>query len=281
MKNLTIDVNGTCNERCRFCYQDLDGSILPKEEIMRLVDGSDADVVEIGGGEPFLDKRIVRIIKEIKDRGKRVHVSTNATLIPEGLLDLEQRAKDGTQLQASIHASNPALYEQITGRNLFDNAIKNIGTLRPHFSMLMTSAIYQDNLSDVPNLIDLAKELELPLRVALVFPTGNGKNVNLLTAQQVNQLRGYLLQQRVIKGDKIDSPLIHTNNCYALGEAYGVEREGVCPLDCGKVYVSPRGEKSGCEFYDPSKLLQVTVGASDFARQNLSINNEQGREEEK
>ncbi len=260
MRNLTIDVNGTCNERCRFCYQNLDGSSLPEEKIMRLVDGSDADVIEIGGGEPFLDKRIVGIIKEVRDRGKRVHVSTNATLIPEGLLGLEQRAKEGIQLQASIHASNPTLYEQITGRNLFDNVIRNVGVLRPHFSMLMTSAIYQDNLNDVPNLVDLAKELELPLRVNLVFPTGNGRNVNLLTPQQVNQLRGYLLQQRVIEGDKVDSPLIHTNNCYALEEAYGVEREGVCPFDCGKVYVSPRGEKSGCEFYNPSKLVQVTVG---------------------
>ncbi len=281
MRNLTIDINGICNERCRFCYQDLDGSILSEEEVMRLVDGSDADVVEIGGGEPFLDKRIVGIIEGIRNKGKRVHVSTNATLIPEGLLDLEQRAKEGTQIQASIHASNCVLYDYITGRNLFDEVIGNIGTLKPYFSMLMTSAIYQDNFNDVPRLVDLAEQLGLPIRVNLVFPVGNGRNVNLLTPQQVNQLRGYLLKLRVIKGNKIDSPLIHTNNCHALREAYGVEREGVCPFDCGKVYVSPRGEKSGCEFYNPSKLMQLTVGASDFARQNLSINNEQGREEEK
>lgn len=260
MRNLTIDVNGVCNERCRFCYQDLDGSILPEKEIMGLVDGSDADVVEIGGGEPFLDKRIVRIIKEIRDRGKRVHLSTNATLIPEGLLDLEQRAKDGTQLQASIHASNPTLYEHVTGKTLFDRAVQNVAILKPHFSMLMTSAIYQDNFDDVPNLLDLSEQLELPIRVNLVFPVGNGRDVNLLTPKQVNQLRGYLLQQRIIKGDKIDSPLIHTNNCYALGEAYGIEREGVCPFDCGKVYVSPRGKKSGCEFYNSSKLVQLTAG---------------------
>ena len=260
MRNLTIDINGICNEKCKFCYQDLDGSILSEKEIMGLVNDSDADVIEIGGGEPFLDKRIVSIIANIRNKGKRVHVSTNATLIPKGLLDLEARAKEGTQLQASIHGSNPALYERITGKNLLDRAVKNIGTLKPHFSMLMTSAIYQDNFNDVPNLVNLAEQLQLPLRVNLVFPVGNGRNVNLLTPKQVNQLRGYLLQQRVIKGDKIDSPLIHTNNCYALGDAYGVEKEGVCPFDCGKVYVSPRGEKSGCEFYNPSKLVQLSVG---------------------
>src|SRR3989338_2466197 len=100
MAYLTVDINGFCNERCRFCYAKLNGSILPEKEIMKLVDNSDADVVEIGGGEPFLDKRIVRIIREIRER-KRVHISTNATLIPAGLLDLEQKVKEGTQIQTS------------------------------------------------------------------------------------------------------------------------------------------------------------------------------------
>jgi MoaA/NifB/PqqE/SkfB family radical SAM enzyme len=261
MKNLTIDINGTCNERCRFCYQTLDGFILLEEEVMRLVNDSDTDVVEIGGGEPFLDKRIVGIIRGIRAQDKRVHVSTNATVIPQGLLDLEQRAKNGTQIQVSLHASNTVLYEQITGKNLFDDAVRNIRTLKPHFSMLMTSAIYEDNLSDVPQLVNLAEELGLPLRVNLVFPIGNGRNVNRLTPQQVNQLRGYLLQQKIIKGDKVDSPLIHANNCYALSEAYGLERQGICPFDCGKVYVTPKGEKSGCEFYNPTKLVQLMAGA--------------------
>ena len=88
MRNLTIDINGICNEKCKFCYQDLDGSILSEKEIMGLVNDSDADVIEIGGGEPFLDKRIVSIIANIRNKGKRVHVSTNATLIPKGLLYL-------------------------------------------------------------------------------------------------------------------------------------------------------------------------------------------------
>ena len=259
MAYLTVDINGFCNERCRFCYAKLNGSILPEKEIMKLVDNSDADVVEIGGGEPFLDKRIVRIIREIRER-KRVHISTNATLIPAGLLDLEQKVKEGTQIQTSLHASNPTLYEHITRKDLFEEVIKNIGILKPHFSMLITSAIYQDNFNDVPNLLDLAEELKLPIRVNLVFSVGEGKNVDLLNSRQVNQLRGYLLQQRIIRGDKIDSPLIHANNCYALTDAYGIKREGVCPLDCGKVYISPNGEKSGCEFYNSSKPVRLTVG---------------------
>jgi MoaA/NifB/PqqE/SkfB family radical SAM enzyme len=245
----TIDINGICNEKCEFCYQNLDGSILAEEEIMKLSRESDSEVIEIGGGEPFLDKRIVRIVKDIIKEGKGVHISTNATAIPAGLLDLEQKVKDGVQIQASIHASNPSLYEQITGKNLFDEAVKNIEALKPHFSMLMTSAIYQKNFKDVPNLLNLAKNLGLFLRLNLVFPQGKGANVDLLDAQQVNHLRGYLFQQKIINKQEVESPLMHKNNCYALAGVYGIEKHGDCPLDCGKVYVSPRGEKSGCEFH--------------------------------
>ena len=38
MSNLTIDINGYCNEACKFCYQNLDGSTLSEDEILKLVD---------------------------------------------------------------------------------------------------------------------------------------------------------------------------------------------------------------------------------------------------
>ena len=264
MGNLTIDINGRCNEACEFCYQNLDGSVLPKEDILDLVKNQpSARTVEIGGGEPFLDPRIVDLTRSIRGMGRNVHISTNATLIPRGFFDLEESVKEGVQIQVSIHGSNPERYQKVHGRNLFGKVIDNTREIKQRFSTVMTSAIYQENLDDVPNLVALSEELDLPLRVNLVFSVGKGKNVQRLNPQQVDQLRGYLLGQRLIRGDKIDSPLIHLNNCYAVTKDYGLKREGSCPVDCGKVYVSPQGERTKCEFYDPPKLTQLTVGGQN------------------
>lgn len=264
MSNLTIDINGYCNEDCRFCYQNLDGSSLSDEEIFRIVDENpDIKTVEIGGGEPFLDMRIIKLTKDLRVKGRNVHISTNATLIPEGFLDLEDSVKKGVQVQVSIHGSNPDIYYKIHERNLFDKVVDNTRKIKPLFNTIMTSAIYQENFDDVPNLVKLASELDLPLRINLVFPIGKGKDVQRLNSQQIDQLRGYLLSQTLSKSNKIDSPLIHQNNCYALVQAYGIEREGVCPFDCGKVYVSPQGERKSCEFYDPFKLVNLTVGGKN------------------
>lgn len=249
MSDLTIDINGFCNESCSFCYQDLDGSSLPEDEIFRLVDSSNSDSVSIGGGEPFIDPRILSIINGIRSRDKLVHIATNGSVIPNGLLDLEEKVRDGVQIQVSLHASNPVLYEKITGKPFFDTVLRNISSLKEGFSVSMTSSIYNDNFDDVSGIISLAKGLLIPLRVNLVFPVGKGRSVKPLDSRQLSQLRGYLLQQRVLNGDLIDSPLIHSNNCYALRDAYGISRTGICPLDRGKVYASPNGKVVGCEFY--------------------------------
>lgn len=271
MSSLTIDINGICNERCTFCYQNLDGSILPEEEIFRLVDGSKAQTVQIGGGEPFLDPRIIRVIKGLRERDKRVHISTNATRIPQGLLELEERVRENVQIQASLHASTPELYDQVhrpvegSGKNMFGRVLGNVQKIKPQYSTVISSTIYQANLEDVPNLVELASQLDLPIRFNLAFPEGAGKEVDRLTARQVDQLRGYLLGQRILRGNKVESPIIHTNNCGALTLAYGIGKKGACPVDCGKKYVSPRGEQYGCEF-----LRGTPVQVSDLTAKEKS-----------
>jgi len=259
MGKLTLDINGRCNQDCTFCYQNLDGSSLSTEQILERVQQTTGDMVEIGGGEPFLDSRIVELIKTITSRQKKVHISTNASVIPRGLFDLEEAVRANTQVQVSIHGSNPERYARIHGKDHYARVIENIHELGQRFRTNMTSAIYQENLDDVPNLVGLSRKLGIPIRINLVFPVGKGRDVQRLDVGQVDELTGYLLEQKLL-GENIDSPLIHENNCYAVAEAYGLPRGGLCPLDCGKVYLDPRGVESGCEFCPRISLTKAEGG---------------------
>jgi MoaA/NifB/PqqE/SkfB family radical SAM enzyme len=251
MSKLTLDILGDCNLDCGFCYQDLGDVVLSEEDIFEAIDDNPhAGTIEIGGGEPFLDSRIVSLTKKIRERGRKVHISTNATIIPEGFLEMDESVREGVGVQVSLHAPNPQVYELVHGKNLFYDVLKNIHKLKPAFRTSITSAVYQDNVDFVPALINLAGKLDLPIRFNLVFPIGRGNNVRMLNPRQVDMFRGYLLGQKVLKGDKVDSPLIHGNNCYALEGLYGVPRVGPCPVDAGKIYISPDGKKRSCEFYD-------------------------------
>src|SRR3989344_1534958 len=253
MNNLTIDVNAACNIGCEFCYQDLDGSELSLDEVINHVESglktSKFDVVEIGGGEPFMYKSLLKLLTSLTDLGKRSHVSTNATFIPRGLLELEDRVRENTIIQVSLHASNPELYREVTKRNLFNNVISNIRKIKEKYETLISSAIYSKNFDDVSNILKLAYELDLPIRINLVIPEGKGKDVKLLVKEQIAKLRNTLLLEKIKHPGKVDSPLLHENTCYALRDAYGIEKQGLCPIDiASKLYIDPRGKKFACEF---------------------------------
>lgn len=254
MKNLTIDINNFCNLNCEFCYQNLDGSELSKDYILDVVDKhKDFDTIEIGGGEPFLYSNIIDLIMELSKRNKKINISTNGTLIPDSLLSLEDEIKDKTKIQVSLNASNKELYEKITGKDLFNDVLKNINKIKPKYQTNLSSAIYQENFKDVPYLINLANQLNLPIRLNLVIPKGKGKNVSLITERELDRLTGQLLVQYVLNKN-IEFPLLHFNprdreiNCQAVADTYNRQKVGYCPADTNEKLYFSKDMNCNCQF---------------------------------
>ena len=248
MKTLTIDINGTCNLGCEFCYQELDSSQLSADEVMQHIERLQPDVVEIGGGEPTLHDGLFDILHKAAESGQKINLATNGTYIPEWMLNLNSHVRDATTIQVSLHAGSPELYKEITGSDSFYNVIENIRQYKDNYNTQISAAAYQKNINDIPKIAGIAEELNVPLRIALVMPIGKGKEVELLDKRQLQDLRSYLFAES-FKGKKISSPLLHFNNCAALEAAYGLQKKNHCPMDCGnKQYVSQRGKTYGCEF---------------------------------
>jgi molybdenum cofactor biosynthesis enzyme MoaA len=245
MSILTVSINAYCNLACEFCYQKLDGSQLSVVGVLALSHVKPGQNVQIDGGEPMLYPKIVPLVDRLS-KDNHVHISTNGTYIPEGFLSLDDAVRKNVELQVSLHASNSRLYAAITGHDLFDTVMNNIDSFRNRYATGLSCAVYDKNFDDIPEIIDLSRKNGLPLRVNLVFPINN--TVKLLEPRQVDQLKSYLLSRK-ISGDNIDSPLLHDNNCHAISKYYGMDKKGVCPVDCNsKIYINPRGEIRSCEF---------------------------------
>jgi len=250
MVNLILDINASCNESCKFCSKEIDGSSMQINDVLQIADENKGEI-GISGGEPLLHPDFLTILRETRKRNRKVIVATNLTEVPEGLLDLEEEIRKDTVIQVSLHASNPELYRQITGRDLYWKVMSNLDRISTRFRTSISCAVYQDNYEDVENLVNLAYEIGLPIRVNLVMPIGNGRKVALLNERQIDQLRGYLLVEKLRKGSLVDSPLVHRNNCHALSNYYGLEKFGDCPVDAGsKVYFDVHGNKHCCEFLE-------------------------------
>jgi len=248
MNKLTLDISGKCNLNCKFCYQT-EQYQMNREKVLGIIDSNpDFDTIEIGGGEPMIYEGITGLSKEITRRGRRLNISTNGTFISKEFLSLEEVVRRSIEVQVSLHASNAELYQRITGQNLFREVVSNILELRKKYSTGISSSIYSENFDDVPELLNIAEKMSLPIRMNLVFPIGNGKNVKLLDEFQIDKLRGILLAKRVFNHE-INSPLVHENNCDAMEVFYGIPKVNSCPMLSGaKKYFSPSGNEFGCEF---------------------------------
>lgn len=249
MKTLTMDINGECNLNCEFCYQGLDGNILNNSQIFDIMrEKMDFDVVELGGGEPFLHKELDMIIANLIKLNKKINISTNAAFIPKAILNLEKSLRNNVTMQISLHASNKDAYESIAGYDYFDNVLKNTGILKQLYKSSFNAVIYNKNFNQVKDILSIAYGLGMPIRVSPVMPVGRGRNIEKLSEEQINLLKGALLLEK-INGKEIYSPLIERTNCPALNESYGISGAEPCSLKLGKKeYINQKGETFGCEF---------------------------------
>jgi MoaA/NifB/PqqE/SkfB family radical SAM enzyme len=249
MTRLTVDVSGKCNLNCEPCYQYLDGSELTIKQIEHIVkDNPHASVVNIGGGEPMQHKNIIPIIQLVYDAQKKAHISTNATIIPKEILTLDDAIKNNTSIQVSINAATKETYKAVTGHDLFERVLQNVELLKSNYHTTLSAMIYRTNFHEVESIMNLGEQLGLPVRFGLVLPAGKGKNVEKITPEEANWLRGTLLLKEIAKPGVIYGPLVHQINCPILASVYnlGNQKGFECLKD--KVYHNSRGTQTSCEF---------------------------------
>jgi MoaA/NifB/PqqE/SkfB family radical SAM enzyme len=170
-----IEPVGQCNLRCTMCpinYRD-DEPLVGHRKMMdfdlfcKIIDQFDQlKTLHLQGlGEPLLHPRFFDMVTYAVNRGVRVTINTNLTLL--NAERAEQAVRTGLDtLHFSIDGTTAETYEAIRLNAHFDKVMKNLGTLtetkhrlnseRPHLHMVMV--IMRQNLAELPDLVRLAKE---------------------------------------------------------------------------------------------------------------------------
>jgi cyclic pyranopterin phosphate synthase len=139
---LRVSITDRCNERCTYCMpQELQEwlpreGILTFEETLRLIRiGADLGVskIRVTGGEPLTRRDVVDFLERIPEISgiKSIGVSTNGTLlgreITRGKTMAAALRDAGVQsVNISLDTLDPAVYSQITGRDLHRQALSGI-----------------------------------------------------------------------------------------------------------------------------------------------------------
>lgn len=153
---LIITVN--CNFRCQMCTfwhkRTQDPSLKTiKYWIKELADFGIKEI-DIGGGEPFLHKDLVAIIREIKSQGMKCSLTTNGWLVekvPFPPVD---------SFEVSVDGAKPQTHDKIRGvKGAWERAIKAAKIARSYCPTHLNFTLQADNYLELVDYCKLVKKL--------------------------------------------------------------------------------------------------------------------------
>jgi len=168
LKKVDLYITENCNLRCRHCAvaaKSKKTDYLTTEQIFKIIDEAKElgiGSVNISGGEPLLREDCLAILSYAAQRVK-VAVATNGTLIND--YTAQVLADLNLKIQISLDGPQASIHDFIRGKGSFDrtiNALDLLGNLGVKEKITFCSTVSKNNLSSIPELLNLAIEKGIP-----------------------------------------------------------------------------------------------------------------------
>lgn len=284
---LFVNVSDRCNLTCSHCSSSSspEGETRMAADDLKQIADEAAEMgvfqITIGGGEPLIYEDIWEVIAHMRSLHLGVSLTTNALRVKD--LDIENLLRYNVRTNVSIDGA-PATHDRVRGRQgAYNRTVKNIqrmidaGILPTIRFTLMNS-----NLGDVEHMIELAKQLGLPLKPRRAKPSGRVlEGSDIITQPTPEYFRA------IVK-------LNEAENC-GLEDLMNLDGSSKDDLilsdaDCGAgtriAYIDEDGSISPCTFlgedfvsgkWEPGKLKFLWAGSEEFeTMRNLPMNSECG-----
>jgi len=156
---VNIEATHRCNLQCTFCDKaHPDAPVMPGDRALALLD----DLARAGtlsvcfdGGEALTHPDLGRMVRRAKDRGLRVAISTNGTLIPSRLDDL--RGVD--VLKVSLDGRRE-VHDRGRGPGRYDQALEGVRAARSRgIPVALRMVLAAHNVGDWPHVLETAEGL--------------------------------------------------------------------------------------------------------------------------
>ena len=180
------EVTRSCNHNCKHCRAASRLGPYPgelsTEQCLRLVDdiaGAFNPVIILTGGEPLLRPDIFEIASYGTQKGLRMVMATNGTLVNEAVV--HRMMKSGIQ-RVSISIDGPDAQSHDDFRNepgAFDGAMRGIAAMKAGgMEFQINTTITTANLHQIKEIHDMALAIGAAAHhIFLLVPTGRGKDL--------------------------------------------------------------------------------------------------------
>ncbi len=275
-----LAVTDKCNLRCFYCMPEngIDfvkkDKLLSYEEIQRILNilaKEGVSKVRITGGEPFLRKDVMSLIKDISGiHGlEKIAITTNGTLTKQYLDELIDLGIHSFNL--SIDSIDPKRFKEITRRDSFDAVWDCYRTMiEKQCEVKINAVVMKDkNIEDIIPLVALSQKQEVSIRFIEEMPF-NGIGSNYLGLEwDYKKILGHI-ENVYGRVEKLEDPKGSTSLNYKVRGFKG--SFGIIPAysrtfcgSCNRLRITPTGGIKTCLYDDGVFNIRdlIRAGADD------------------
>ncbi|UII79607.1 GTP 3',8-cyclase MoaA [Flagellimonas sp. CMM7] len=268
---LRLAVTDRCNLRCNYCMpsegidfvkNDKLLSIKELSQVSRILVDQGIDKIRITGGEPFVRKDLMVLLRELSEmKGlDDISVTTNATLIGPYIDELKELGIKNVNV--SLDSINRETFERITRRKQFDTVHNNLIRLITEGFNVRINFIVLDgqNEQDILPILELMKHYNVSVRFLEEMPF-NGGSKNFVAIKWNHKA----ILEHIIKEypnfEKLVSPATSTSVNYKIQGHKGTF--GIIPSfsrtfcgSCNRLRVTATGDVITCLYGKPKANLR-------------------------
>ncbi|PWL38929.1 GTP 3',8-cyclase MoaA [Flagellimonas aquimarina] len=280
---LRLAVTDRCNLRCNYCmpsegidFVKNDKLLSIKEliQVSRILVDQGIDKIRITGGEPFVRKDLMVLLRELtKMNGlDDISVTTNATLIGPYIDELKQLGIKN--INVSLDSINRDTFERITRRNQFDTVHNNLIRLITEGFNVRINFIVLDgqNEQDILPILEVMKHYNVSVRFLEEMPF-NGGSKNFASIKWNYKAILEHINKEYPDFEKLESPDTSTSINYKIKGHKGTF--GIIPSfsrtfcgSCNRLRVTATGDVITCLYGKPKTNLRDIV-RSNSAEENI------------
>lgn len=252
------EVTAACNLACEYCRASAsatpDEAELSTEEALAFIDqvAPEKPMIILSGGEPLLRPDLFTLAEYATDRGVRVSLATNGTLLSPEMVDKIKRAGI-SRVSISLDGPDAGVHDKVRGPGSFHLAMRGIENLRGEVDFQINMTITKDNLHQVCATMDLAEKLgAVAFHLFFLVPTGRGREEELVAPEEQDEILRWVAEEcrrRKIEVKVTCAPQYGRVIREALTEA---ERKGMmgsaCLAGTNFVFVSRTGDVCPCGY---------------------------------
>ncbi len=186
-KWIAWEITRRCNLRCVHCRSSSEMEVkghpdFPTSEAFRIIDDIESyvkPVVVLSGGEPLIRKDVFEIAQYGTDKGLRMCLATNGTLVDDEICG-KIKFSGIKIVSLSLDGSEETVHDDFRSqKGAFAGTVNAARLFKKHgIEFIVNSSFTRRNQEEIPKVYHLAKELGATAwYMFMIVPTGRGEDI--------------------------------------------------------------------------------------------------------